>query len=90
MGYSKKFLSEKADKLGRLNKKIKALQAEEKELKAFFKASGHNEIQGKIYSIMVSVSSGFRLNTDKIRETMGAAWVAKYSKPFESVKVLIS
>ncbi len=90
MGYSKKFLSEKADTLGRINKKIKELEAEEKDLKAFFKASGHNEIKGKIYSIMISVSSGFRLDTKKIKDAMGAAWVAKYSAPFESVKVLIS
>jgi len=90
MGYSKQFLSDKADTLGKLNKKIKALQVQEKEMKEFFKSSGHNEISGKLYRVLISVSSGFRLDTGKIKEAMPESWVAQYSAPFESVKVLIS
>jgi hypothetical protein len=68
-----------ADELGELHFRIKALQAEAKDLKAELEARGITEVTTDRYSIKRVEATRWSLDTKAIRAEMGDAWATKRS-----------
>lgn len=69
-----------ADQIGQLDAQIKVLSKELEALKAQAKASGLNEIEGRVFIVTISKDIKATLETAKVRAEMGQKWYDDHCK----------
>lgn len=69
-----------ADQIGQLDAQIKVLSKELEALKAQAKASGLNEIEGRLFIVTISKDIKATLETAKVRAEMGQKWYDDHCK----------
>ena len=69
-----------ADQIGQLDAQIKALTKQLDELKATAKASGLDEIEGRVFVVSISKDIKATLETAKVRQELGQKWYDDHCK----------
>lgn len=69
-----------ADQIGQLDAQIKALTKQLDELKATAKASGLDEIEGRVFVVSISKDIKATLETAKVRAELGQKWYDDHCK----------
>lgn len=69
-----------ADQIGQLDAQIKALTKQLEALKSEAKASGLDEIEGRVFVVTISKDLKATLETAKLREELGQKWYDDHCK----------
>ena len=69
-----------ADQIGQLDAQIKALTKQLDELKSQAKASGLDEIEGRVFVVSISKDIKATLETAKVRAELGQKWYDDHCK----------
>jgi len=78
-----------ADQIGQLDAQIKALTEQLDALKAQAKASGLDEIEGRIFTVSIGTSIRASLDTTKLKKELGQQWYDDHCKLAEVTTVRI-
>jgi len=78
-----------ADQIGQLDAQIKALTEQLETLKAQAKASGLDEIEGRIFTVSIGTSIRASLDTTKLKKELGQQWYDDHCKLAEITTVRI-
>jgi hypothetical protein len=78
-----------ADQIGQLDAQIKALTEQLDVLKAQAKASGLDEIEGRIFTVSIGTSIRASLDTTKVKKELGQQWYDDHCKLAEITTVRI-
>jgi hypothetical protein len=78
-----------ADQIGQLDAQIKALTEQLETLKAQAKASGLDEIEGRIFTVSIGTSIRASLDTTKVKKELGQQWYDDHCKLAEITTVRI-
>jgi hypothetical protein len=78
-----------ADQIGQLDAQIKALTEQLETLKAPAKASGLDEIEGRIFTVSIGTSIRASLDTTKVKKELGQQWYDDHCKLAEITTVRI-
>jgi regulator of replication initiation timing len=78
-----------ADQIGQLDAQIKALTEQLDALKAQAKASGLDEIEGRIFTVSIGTSIRASLDTTKVKKELGQQWYDDHCKLAEITTVRI-
>lgn len=69
-----------ADQIGQLDAQIKALTKQLDKLKSQAKASGLDEIEGRVFVVSISKDIKATLETAKVRQELGQKWYDDHCK----------
>lgn len=75
------------DELATVRDQIRALTAREKFLKEKFRQEGAGVYRGEAYQIEISFTERAQVDMDKVREELGAAWMATNTKTVEIMNI---
>jgi regulator of replication initiation timing len=78
-----------ADQIGSLDAQIKALQEQLEELKEEAKASGLDEIEGRVFIVSIGKSIRASLDTASVKKELGQSWYDDHCKMAEVTTVRI-
>ena len=73
MTVTTKRMTKMVDELGAINAQIAKLQAEADGIKTILKASGADEVVGKMFRAVITTSTSNVVDSKKLREIMGDA-----------------
>lgn len=78
-----------ADQIGQLDAQIKALTEQLEALKEQAKASGLNEIEGRIFKVSIGKSIRSSLDTKAVKEELGQKWYDDHCKLAEVTTIRV-
>ncbi len=80
-------LSNKVDKLGEINAQISRLQDDANDIKFFLKDLGMDEVYGKLFRAVISVSETTRLDNAKVKGMLSPAQITLASVTSTSTRI---
>lgn len=75
------------DELAAIRDQLKSLTAREKVLKEAFRANGAGIYAGEFNQIEIVFTSRPQVNMDKVRDLLGAEWIATNSRDVEVMNI---
>ncbi len=75
------------DELAAIRDQLKSLTAREKVLKEAFRANGAGIYAGEFNQIEIVFTSRPQVNMDKVRDLLGAEWIATHSRDVEIMNI---